>query len=76
MALTLVSENLAEKKWGFEFGIEGSLNGVKAAEFIGGCSTRTLERLVDAGQIRSAKTGRRVVYCKRSLREYMKAREV
>lgn len=77
MGLTVVSESSpVEKKWGFVFGIEGALNIEDAMKFLGGCSRSTVDRLAEKGLIRTSKIGRRVVYCKRSLREFMKSGEV
>jgi len=70
--------SLADLKWGFEFGIEGVMTTKDVCGFLSTNRT-TLSRLVDEGRLRKGKRGENIksrsVYCRRSVREYVRSLE-
>lgn len=73
MSLTVVNteQSEAERKWGYQFGIDGTVDLEEAAKILGGCDTQTVERRIAAGFLRVGKDVRRVIICKRSLMQYL-----
>lgn len=73
MGLTVVSD--AASQWGYDFGVDGVLAPEDASQLMGKCCERTLQRRVIDGKIRRGKEGARVVYCKRSVMDYLASLE-
>ena len=64
----------ADKHYGYELGCDGTLDREEAIAFLK-VSRTSLWRLAQAGQIRKSKVLGRVVYCRRSLLNYLKPNE-
>lgn len=79
--MSTAAENLtgADAEWGYRFGCDGVLGTAAACDFMS-TSRWTLERLVDAGQIRKGKAdngpGGAVKFCRRSLKDYLATLEI
>lgn len=65
----------ADRSFGYRFGCEGVLSIEKAREALGGVCRMTIYRRVNEGLLRKGQDKRRVVICRRSLREYLSGLE-
>lgn len=72
MGLTVVK---ADDYWSYSFGADGVLTPEAAVEMLGGCCERTLQRRVAERKIRRGKDGSRVLYCRRSVMDYLASLE-
>lgn len=70
-----MSTTAVERKWGFAFGVDGLMNLEEARQHLGNMSRKTVDRLAEACHIRRGKVGARVVFCRRSVVEYVKTVE-
>lgn len=70
-----VERTTANREWGYRFGVDGVAKQSEARELLGGMSIRTLERRCADGLIRDGKDGKRVVYCRRSVMDYLASLE-
>ncbi len=66
----------ADEKWGYRFGVDGVVSQAEASKLLANASVSTLERRAADDLIRDGKDGeRRVVYCRRSLMNYIASLE-
>ena len=66
----------ADRKWGYEFGVDGLMSTDEAQAWLGGISRRTLGRIMSEGSIRRGVGRGKVVLCRRSVIEYAKSLEL
>ena len=65
----------ADNAFGYEFGVDGTIDADAACEMLAGISRRTLDRLVAARKIRAGLPGGRLGICVRSLKDYLRSVE-
>lgn len=63
-------------RWGYPFGVDGIANLEAACEMFGGISRATLDRRAEEQLIRKGKDRGRVVYCVKSIRDYVASLEM
>lgn len=61
----------ADRKWGFHFGVDGAIDEKELRRLLGGVSDKTVDARCAAGLIRRGKDVRRVVFCRRSVMQYL-----
>lgn len=76
-AVVPISEqNSNTNRWGYTFGVDGIANLGEACQMFGGISRATLDRRAEEQLIRKGKDRGRVVYCLRSIRNYIESLEM
>ena len=66
----------ADKKWGYQFGVDGVMDVKTASAFLGNISHDTLSRYAANGWIRKGKLHGRVGFCTRSVKSWLSQREI
>lgn len=69
---------VTDESHGYEFGCDGLMSRDEVCQFIAGVSVDTLDSLCERGEIRKGKIpqGRKAVYCRRSVREFVRRMEI
>ncbi len=75
-SVTKVLERPADRRFGYRFGCDGVIGLEEALKMLGNPSRTTIDRRCDELKIRKGRDGQRVVFCIRSINEYIASLEV
>jgi hypothetical protein len=73
--IATLTESPATKKWGYTFGADGLMDLETASKYLANASRSTMDKYADEERIRRGKSGSKVVFCARSVREYASSLE-
>ena len=78
MTSAATKRTVSDDDYGYPFGVDGLMSRDEACQFLGGICINTLEKLAVTGKVRKGKVpgGRKVFYCRRSVRDFAHRTEV